>query len=181
MFIVIHHGEGSEDVFFLKVARLQNEARTKDFLLSYEFSYEKCSEIVPEIFEPLFGADRKGLSIAKNHPKPSQEFSEQFGPSIHKLKGFSMNSPQEVHPNFAQNLGRQILGNTFSGLDRWRVRKFSGSLRAKGTLISEPPFSTPCEMQFFPREKGKTAFSKKNPRQSPFSLSRVGKTASRRG
>ena len=32
------------------------------------------------------------------------------------------------------------------------------SLRAKGTLISEPRFSTPCEMRFFPREKGKTAF-----------------------
>ena len=31
------------------------------------------------------------------------------------------------------------------------------SLRAKGTLISEPRFSTPCEMRFFPREKGKTA------------------------
>ena len=32
------------------------------------------------------------------------------------------------------------------------------SLRAKGTLISEPRFSTPCEMRFFPREKGKMAF-----------------------
>ena len=31
-------------------------------------------------------------------------------------------------------------------------------LRAKGTLISEPRFSTLCEMRFFPREKGKTAF-----------------------
>ena len=31
------------------------------------------------------------------------------------------------------------------------------TLRAKGTLISEPRFSTPCEMRFFPREKGKTA------------------------
>ena len=55
------------------------------------------------------------------------------------------------------------------------------TLRAKGTLISEPRSSTPCEMRFFPREKGKTAFSKKNPRQRPFSLSRVGKIASRRG
>ena len=54
-------------------------------------------------------------------------------------------------------------------------------LRAKGTLISEPRFSTACEMRFFPREKGKTAFSKKNPRQRPFSLSRVGKLTSRRG
>ena len=65
----------------------------------------------------LFG-DRKSLSIAKNHPKPSQEVFEQFGPSIHKMKGLSRNSPQKVHPNFAQNLGRQILGNTFSGLKR---------------------------------------------------------------
>ena len=30
--------------------------------------------------------------------------------------------------------------------------------RAKGRLISEPRFPTPCEMRFFPREKGKTAF-----------------------
>ena len=29
------------------------------------------------------------------------------------------------------------------------------TLRAKGTLISEPRFSAPCEMRFFPREKGK--------------------------
>ena len=55
------------------------------------------------------------------------------------------------------------------------------TLRAKGALISEPRLSTPCEMRFFPREKGKTAFSKRNPRQRPFSLSRVGKIASRRG
>ena len=41
------------------------------------------------------------------------------------------------------------------------------SLRTTGTLISEPRLSTPCEMRFFPRE--------------PFSLSRVGKIASRRG
>ena len=53
--------------------------------------------------------------------------------------------------------------------------------RAKGTLISEPRFSTPCEMRFFPREKGKKASSKKNPRQRSFSLSRVGKIAPRRG
>ena len=59
---------------------------------------------------------RKSLSIANNHPKPSQEFSEQVGPSIHKMEVFSRNSPPKIHPNFAQNLGRQILGNTFSGL-----------------------------------------------------------------
>ena len=34
-------------------------------------------------------------------------------------------------------------------------------LRAKGTLISEPRLSTPCEMRFFPRDKGKMAFSKR--------------------
>ena len=63
---------------------------------------------------PDFG-DRKSLSIAKNHPKTSQEFSEQFGPSTHNIKGFSKNSHQKVHPNFAKILGRQILGNTLSG------------------------------------------------------------------
>ena len=47
------------------------------------------------------------------------------------------------------------------------------TLRAKGTLISEPRFSTPCEMRFFPRKKGKTAlfkesYSMKRP-FSPFS------------
>ena len=55
------------------------------------------------------------------------------------------------------------------------------TLRAKGTLISEPRFSTPCEMRFFPREKGITAFLKKTARQRLFSLSRVGEIASRRG
>ena len=33
------------------------------------------------------------------------------------------------------------------------------TLRAKGTLISEPRFSPPCEMRFFPREKGKNRIS----------------------
>ena len=37
------------------------------------------------------------------------------------------------------------------------------SLRAKGTLISEPRFSTPLRDAFFPREKGKTAFFKETP------------------
>ena len=55
------------------------------------------------------------------------------------------------------------------------------TLRAKGTLISEPRFSTPCEMRFFPREKGKMAFVKGFSLKRPFSLSRVGKIASRRG
>ena len=54
-------------------------------------------------------------------------------------------------------------------------------LRAKGTLISEPRFSTPCEMRFFPREKGKTAFVEGFSLKRPFPLSRVGKIASRRG
>ena len=36
----------------LKVARLQSELGAKYFL-SYEFSYEQCSEMFPNIFEPL--------------------------------------------------------------------------------------------------------------------------------
>ena len=43
----------------VKVARLQSEFCTKDFFLSYEFSYEKCPEISPEIFEPFFCGSEK--------------------------------------------------------------------------------------------------------------------------
>ena len=74
-----------------------------------------------EILE--FG-DGKSLSIAKNDPKPSQELSERFGPFIDKIKGFSRNSPQKVHANFARNLGRQILGNTFSGPQEFIQKSF---------------------------------------------------------
>ena len=46
------------------------------------------------------------------------------------------------------------------------------SLRAKGTLISEPRFSTPCEMRFFPtRERENGLFKEKTSTKavSPFS------------
>ena len=59
--------------------------------------------------------NRKSPPITKNPPKSSQEFSEHSRPFLHKLKGLNKNSPPKVHPSFAQNLGRQILGNTFSG------------------------------------------------------------------
>ena len=55
------------------------------------------------------------------------------------------------------------------------------TLRAKGTLISEPRFSTTCEMRFFPRDKGQKAFVEGSSMKRPFSLSRVGKMASRGG
>ena len=38
----------------IKVARLQSEFCTKVLFLSYEFSYEKCSEVFPIFFEPSF-------------------------------------------------------------------------------------------------------------------------------
>ena len=41
------------------MARLQSEFCTKDFCSSHEFSDEKCSEIVPEMFEPLFCGSEK--------------------------------------------------------------------------------------------------------------------------
>ena len=75
--------------------------------------------------------DRTSLSIAKNHPKTSQEVSEQFGPSTHKIKGFSKNSHQKVHLNFAKILGRQILGNTLSGPNRKVASGLGPSKRAQ--------------------------------------------------
>ena len=71
--------------------------------------------------------DRKSLAMAKNHPKPSQEFREQIGPFLHKMKGFSKISHHKVHPKLAKNLGRQILGNTFSGPKRSPAALFQPS------------------------------------------------------
>ena len=79
--------------------------------------------------------DRKSLSIAKNHPKTCQEFSEQFGPSTHKIKGFSKNSHQKGHPNFAKILGRQILGNTLSGPNRNQEEVLTGGSFRKGVRV----------------------------------------------
>ena len=39
------------------------------------------------------------------------------------MRGSSRNSPQKVHRNFAQNLGGQIFGNTFSGLKQRQYRQ----------------------------------------------------------
>ena len=65
--------------------------------------------------------DQKSLPIAKNHPKPSQEYSEQLGGLLFtKFWGFSKNLHEKVHANFAQSLGRQILGNILSAL-KWEA------------------------------------------------------------
>ena len=67
-----------------------------------------------------------------------------------------------------------------------KIARFSAvaaaiSLRAKGTLISEPRFSTPWRDAISPTRARENGLFKGNPRQRPFSLYRVGKIASRRG
>ena len=42
---------------------------------------------------------QKSLSIAKNHPKPSPEFSEHFIPSIHKMTALSRIRSRPGKPN----------------------------------------------------------------------------------
>ena len=44
-----------------------------------------------------------------------------------------------------------------------RVLRRLFTLRAEGALISEPRFSTPCDMRFFPCDTGKTAIFKEKP------------------
>ena len=58
------------------------------------------------------------------------------------MKGFSRNSPQKVHPNFAQNLGSRILGNTFSGLNK------RGSLKSQESG-RKAPLSCKLQRSFF--------------------------------
>ena len=57
----------------------------------------------------------------------------------------------------------------------------NSNLEAKGTLISEPRFSTPCDMRFFPRDKGKVAFFEGFSLKMAFSLYHFAKIACRRG
>ena len=90
--------------------------------------------------------------MAKNRPKTSHESSEQLGPCIHKKNGFSSNSPQKDRPNFAQNLGRQILWNTFSGLKK-RSSVDQGKTHLGG-YFEGPPFL----VQTFRNMKGTSAF-----------------------
>ena len=58
----------------VKAVRLQSEFCTKDLCSSYEFSYEKCSEIFPEIFEPLFCGSEKSHKIPAKFPTKFPKF-----------------------------------------------------------------------------------------------------------
>ena len=78
----------------------------------------------PQTLAALLYGDQKSLPIAENHPKPSQEMSEQFRLSFAKLKGYCKNSHQEVRLNCAKNLGRPILRKPFSGPNRLQFMRF---------------------------------------------------------
>ena len=60
----------------------------------------------------------QGPKESSNSKESSEDFpiilSEQSRPFLYKFKGSSKSSPQKVQANFAKNLGRQILGNTFA-------------------------------------------------------------------
>ena len=62
----------------------------------------------PALDTPLDSPSSATLSVHGLHfTVCAPSISEQFGPSIHKKKGFRRNSPRKVHPNFAENLGRE--------------------------------------------------------------------------
>ena len=56
----------------LRVARLQNEVGTKDFL-RHEFSHEKCSEIFPKFFEPYSAGQKNPAKFPPNFPPQNQK------------------------------------------------------------------------------------------------------------
>ena len=59
--------------------------------------------------------------------------------------------------------------------------KMGFSLRAQGTLISEPQSSIPCDMRFSPSYTGKMATLRGSASKWPFSLYRLGRIAYRKG
>ena len=67
------------------MARLQSEFCTKDFFLSYEFSYEKCPAILPEIFEPYSVGQKK--IPAKFPPNFPPNFPNFHAKSLKKITG----------------------------------------------------------------------------------------------
>ena len=68
-----------------KVARLQSEFCTKDFVSSHEFSYEKCSEIFPENFEPFFcGSEKIPGKFPPNFPLNFLNFPAKNQKKIHR-------------------------------------------------------------------------------------------------
>ena len=54
-------------LLLLKVAQLQSEFCTKD-VFELRISYEKCSDIFPEMFEPLFCVSEKSHKIPAKFP-----------------------------------------------------------------------------------------------------------------
>ena len=74
--------------------------------------------------------------------------------------------PSKVQTNSPKDNSEQLEGTTHTHI-RAHTRIFQ-TLRTKGTLISEPRFSNPCNMQSFPRDTGKRPFSRTNPRKGYF-------------
>ena len=103
---------GDKTGHFVKVARLQSEFCTKDFFSSHEFSYEKCSEIFPEIFEPLFcGSEKIPGKFPPNVPLNFPNFPAKNQKQIHRRasagaqgKHFGTNGetpPFSIYPHLA--------------------------------------------------------------------------------
>ena len=87
------------------------------FLLNREgtYNYRPFTGMGPLNTTVVFclGRAKKSLLIAKNHPKISQEFSEQFGRSIHKMKGFSKKSCQKFRRTSPKTWEDKFLGIPF--------------------------------------------------------------------
>ena len=60
---------------WVKVAHLQSDFLHEIIFLSYEFSHEKCSDICPEMFEPLFcvGLEKSRKIIPAKFPCPKSK------------------------------------------------------------------------------------------------------------
>ena len=64
------------------MARLQSEFCTKEFFLSYEFSYEKCSDISPESVEPFFCGSENPAKFPTKFPKFPCEQSKKIADEL---------------------------------------------------------------------------------------------------
>ena len=139
------------------MARLQNEVGTTYFFSSHDFFSRQCSEIFPEMFEPLFCGSEKSRKIpakcpsqksTKNTDEVLQDHQENYL-LLKKLWEKKIRSSKEDGPglpnipqNSAEPLGlcKKVLQNV-SHFKKLGEERFCRTPNIRRTLGAKPSFS----------------------------------------
>ena len=165
------NGWGREKFGCTKYRLLHSQEVPKCSLSLFRKTLSNCSWSRRELGVPSHHLDAKGkswslvwgrtqLEVPENSMREERTCSKLLGP--HSPRTSTTLSPGRLR------VKKLPVAGTAEKQTFWRGRHWPEgfpknllqTLRAKGTLISEPRFSTPCEKRFFPREKGKRPLSR---------------------